>query len=626
MSPDLTSFRHRNLPFCLAQGDSKRLTRHVTPSVLAFACILLLTASLRLVWLEQNGFGTPYYAAAVRSMTMSWHNLFFAAFDPSALLAIDKPPIAFWLQVASVKLLGFDGFALHLPQAMEGIASVALLYHFVRRGFGQGAGLLAALFLAITPISVAVDRSNNTDSCLVLMQLLAAWPLILAAERASLPMLLLSAAILGIGFNVKMAAVLLVLPGFIALYVATAPIPMRRRIMHLAAAAIALTVVSMSWPLAVELTPPTARPYVDSTLGNSMLELTIGHNALDRFVRPGWLSIVRPPGPTPPSVPAGPLRLVDPLLASQIGWLAPLALTGLWFCRGWSARLLWVGWACVCAVVFSAAAGIFLPYYLAQMAPPLAVLAAIGVTSLRRSRHIAAAIVLTALWQSYILWADGRTWSFWLIGVLAAAAPIAAILLLAERFVAARIATALGVASLLAAPFIWSIGPVLARGNPTSPTARPAETPPSSIVIRSSLPIGDGLGNRTRLLTFLSKRRGAATYLVATTSILEASLVIIRTGDPVMVLGGYTGTTPVVSQADLARFIANGKVRYVLIGGAAAADPASPLDPLITWVRNNGHNIDSAFWRPPIPTGSDPVAQRRATYLTGLRLYDLAPD
>jgi 4-amino-4-deoxy-L-arabinose transferase-like glycosyltransferase len=148
----------------------------------ALLAILLLAASLRLLRLEQNGFGTPYYAAAVRSMAMNWHNLFYCAFDPVGFLAIDKPPIAFWLQAASVRLLGFDGFAVHLPQVVEGVVAIALLYHLVRRSFGVGAGLLAGFFLAITPISVAVDRSNNTDSCLVLTQLLAAWPLILAAE------------------------------------------------------------------------------------------------------------------------------------------------------------------------------------------------------------------------------------------------------------------------------------------------------------------------------------------------------------------------------------------------------------------------------------------------------------
>lgn len=601
-----------------------RMKQHRAIPALAFTCILLLAASLRLVRLEQNGFGTPYYAAAVRSMSMNWHNLFYCAFDPSGFLAIDKPPVAFWLQVASARLLGFNGFALHLPQAIEGVVAVALLYYLVRRSFGSGAGLLAALFLAITPISVAVDRSNNTDSCLVLVQILAAWPLILAAERASLPLLLLSAALLGIAFNVKMAAALLVLPGFILLYACTATAPWRRRIAHLVAAAITLTWVSLSWPMAVDLTPEASRPYIDSTDGNSMFELAIGHNAFDRFVRPDWLSIVLPRSEFPPGVPAGPLRLAAPRLASQIGWLVPLAVAGLWFCRAWPARLLWGGWACACAIVFSAAAGIILPYYLADMAPPLAILAAIGVVSLRRPWHIATVIVLSVAWQAYIEWGGGVVWRDWLIGIPVGVSLVAMVLLSIDRPAISRAALALGVVGLLVAPLAWSIGAVLARGSPISPTARLTESGVASIVSGPPPSTGDGLADRTALLAFLSKRLG--TTVLATSAISEASSIIIRTGDPVLVVGGYTGVTPVVSQKELKRRIDTGEVRFVLIGGSAAANPASPLYPLAKWVRETGREIDPALWRPAAPTGSEPVAQRRAIYLYGLSLYDFGPE
>jgi 4-amino-4-deoxy-L-arabinose transferase-like glycosyltransferase len=471
-----------------------------------------------------------------------------------------------------------------------------------------------------------VDRSNNTDSCLVLTQILAAWPLIMASKRASLPLLLLSAVLLGLSFNVKMAAAFLVLPGFIALYAFTAPIPWGRRIAHLTAAAAVLIVVSLSWTMEVDLTPPAARPYVDSTRDNSMLELVIRHNAVDRFVRPDWLRFVVPPNASPPGIPAGPLRLTAPRLASQMGWLAILALAGLWLCRAWSGRLLWGGWACACGIVFSAAGGIFLPHYLADMAPPLAVLAAIGVTSLQRRRDIAAVIVLSAAWQAYIVWGVDVGWRAWLIGVPAGAALIATLLLAVDRAAITGTAIALGVAGLLAAPLAWSIGPVLARGSPTFPKAQFSESRLASMTWRSPSLIGDGLGNRTRLLEFLLRERGATRFVLATTAISEASSVIIRTGDPVMALGGYTGTTPVISQAELARRIDAGEVRFVLIGGSAAADPASPSHPLVKWVRDTGREINPSIWRPATSTGSGPLVQRRATWLQGLSLYDLRPE
>jgi 4-amino-4-deoxy-L-arabinose transferase-like glycosyltransferase len=178
--------------------------------------------SLRLWRLDQNGFGNKYYSAGVRSMSLSWHNFFYTSFDPAGFMSIDKPP------VASAKLFGFDALSLLIPQALEGVAAVALLYHLVQRVFGAAAGLLAALFLALTPVSVAIDRSSNTDTCLALVLLLAAWALTHAVERGSLPLLALAMALVGLGFNVKMLAAFVVLPTFAVVYFVGAPLAWRR--------------------------------------------------------------------------------------------------------------------------------------------------------------------------------------------------------------------------------------------------------------------------------------------------------------------------------------------------------------------------------------------------------------
>src|SRR3982750_2942756 len=142
----------------------------ITPKRLEATClgtVLVLAALLRLWQLEANGFGTEYYAAGVRSALQGGALLFYNAFDPAGFISLDKPPVAFWIQAAFAWLLGFSGWAIHLPQALAGVASVALLYRLVRQPFGGTAGMIAALALAITPIAVAIDRSNNTDSWLV---------------------------------------------------------------------------------------------------------------------------------------------------------------------------------------------------------------------------------------------------------------------------------------------------------------------------------------------------------------------------------------------------------------------------------------------------------------------------
>src|ERR671933_2809064 len=124
---------------------------------LALAAILVLSAFLNLYNLAGEGYANDYYAAGVKNMLTSWHNFFFASFD-AGFVSVDKPPVGFWIQAASAWLFGFHGWSLLLPQALAGILSVGLLYQLVGRAFGPAAGLLAALTLALTPISVVLDR------------------------------------------------------------------------------------------------------------------------------------------------------------------------------------------------------------------------------------------------------------------------------------------------------------------------------------------------------------------------------------------------------------------------------------------------------------------------------------
>ncbi|MBV8650541.1 MAG: glycosyltransferase family 39 protein, partial [Alphaproteobacteria bacterium] len=283
--PDLSSRRSsEGETVALGEPAPGGLTRLQS---LGLAGIVLLAVLLRCWGLEHNGFGNEYYSAGVRSMLEGWHNFFFNAFDPAGFISLDKPPVAFWIQAASARILGFSGLSVLLPQAMEGVASVVLLFHLVRRRFGAPAGLLAALFLALMPVSVAVDRSTNTESCLVLVLLLSAWALSLAIERGSFGRLLLSAALLGIGFNVKMLMALVAAPWFLLLYALAAPLALRQRLAHVGAAGVVLIATSLSWSVAYDLTPAENRPYAGSSLGNSMLELALDHNGLQRFIRHG---------------------------------------------------------------------------------------------------------------------------------------------------------------------------------------------------------------------------------------------------------------------------------------------------------------------------------------------------
>src|SRR6185295_17169581 len=206
--------------------------------------------------------------------------------------------LALWIQVTSVKLLGFRPLAVLLPQVIEGVAAVAVLSHLVRRHCGPAAGLLAGLFLALTPIAVAVDRSGNTDTGLVLVVLLASWALLVAAERGHRGFLLLAMALIGLGFNVKMLAAFVVLPTFALVYWLGAAVPWRRRLVDLTLGGLLLVAVSLPWMIAYDLTPPARRPFVGSSPHNSMIDLAVGHNGIGRFVRrwPTACSRPRPSG------------------------------------------------------------------------------------------------------------------------------------------------------------------------------------------------------------------------------------------------------------------------------------------------------------------------------------------
>src|SRR6266567_5879830 len=207
-----------NMPTLLPLRNGAHIHTRQAPQLwhrIVLGAILLLSIAMNFLLLGQNGYGNLYYASGVRSMTDSWHNFFFVSFDPGGFVTIDKPALGFWLQTFSTKIFGFTPFSIFLPQAVCGVLAVLLLFYLVRRHFGVVAGLIAALVLAVTPISVVTDRNNTIDGTLALALLLAAWAVIHAAETGKLRWLLLSAVFVGLGFNIKMSEAYLVVPALV---------------------------------------------------------------------------------------------------------------------------------------------------------------------------------------------------------------------------------------------------------------------------------------------------------------------------------------------------------------------------------------------------------------------------
>ena len=142
---------------------------------------------------------------------------------------------------------------------------------------------MSALFLTVTPIVVASDRTNEVDGLLMLVILLAAWAMMKAAEGGGLKWLLWAVVLIGIGFNIKMMEAFLILPAFFLLYLLGSKIGLQKKVVHLVGATAVLAVVSMSWSVVVDSTPADQRPYVGSTNDNSMVDLAMGYNGINRL-------------------------------------------------------------------------------------------------------------------------------------------------------------------------------------------------------------------------------------------------------------------------------------------------------------------------------------------------------
>ena len=616
---------------------------------LALIGILLLTLFLHFFRLGQEGYANLYYAAAVKSQLTSWHNFFFNSFDPGGFVTVDKPPLGLWVQTASAALFGFSGFSLLLPQAAAGVLSVLLLYHLMRRTFGPAAGLVAALVLAATPISVAANRNNTMDSLLVFVLLLAAWAVIRAAETGRLRWLLLCAVLVGLGFNIKMLQAFLVLPAFYLLYLVGSPARWWKRLVHLSLATAVLLVVSLAWVVAVDLTPPDERPYVGSSTDNSMLELIIGHNGLSRLLPGGLRALDRLGGPTappagvrpgqPPRPPGGQpapgqgggtpfshetgdpglLRLFNRHLAGQISWLLPLAGLGL-LVAGWQVRLsfpltrrhqnllLWAVWLLPMLLFFSMA-NLFHRYYLEMLAPAIAALVGAGVAALWedycregwRGWLLPLALVGSALFEAVIL-SEFPDWSRWLTPLVVGMCLLAAGVLVVARLVRSSSSrawlgavTAVGLLALLVPMLVWAAIPVWYGGHSGLPYAGPdlLEDPRRG-----------AFENRgeDRLVDYLQANREGATYLAATLNAQAAAPLILATGEPVMALGGFTGGDPILNREKLADLVAGGAVRFFLV-----SPQENHQNQLTHWVTEQCVTVPPEEWGGPPAGRGEPV-------------------
>src|SRR5213076_1510507 len=265
----------------LVRGRSWALSlRAVRPELVA---LLVLAALLNLWALDQNVWANEYYSAAVRSMSSSWHNFLYDSFDPSGVMTVDKPPLGMWIQALSVRVFGYHSLSMLVPQALMGVASVGLVYDLVRRRFGRTAGFVGGLVLALTPMTVAISRHNNPDAMLILCCVAALWLVVRGLEDGRTRWLVLAGVCVGLGFEAKMGAALLIVPGLVAAWLWVAPRGRLAALRQLFAGGAAMVVVGGAWPLLMALTPAADRPWISGTSDNSIWSLITGYNGVGRL-------------------------------------------------------------------------------------------------------------------------------------------------------------------------------------------------------------------------------------------------------------------------------------------------------------------------------------------------------
>ena len=416
--------------------------RWVRPALLA---LLLATGVLYVVGLSASGWANPFYSAAAQAGSQSWEAWFYGSSDAANAITVDKPPAALWVTGLSVRVFGLSSWSILVPQALEGVAAVALLYATVRRRSTPAAGLIAGALLATTPVAVLMFRFNNPDALLVLLMIAATWAVLTSVDTGRARFLCWAGVFIGLGFLTKQLQVFLVLPGLGLAYLWAAPHGLGRRVRHLLVAGGAVVLAGGWWVAVVELVPDSWRPYVGGSQDDSFLELTFGYNGFGRLTGDETGSV----GATHGWGETGLGRMFSSEFGGNVSWLLPaaflLAIAGFVVTRRAprtdvhrAGYLAWAGWLLVTFVAFSFMSGIIHPYYTVALAPAVAALVATGAVDLWRLRSarwalpvLAVVVAVSTAWSVVLLSrsADFVPWLRWVVlvaGVLAVAGFVAA--------------------------------------------------------------------------------------------------------------------------------------------------------------------------------------------------------
>ncbi len=601
-----------------------------------WALLALITAAaavLRLLYIGKVA-PDPFYDAAVRSMSLSWHNFLFGAFEPGASVSIDKPPVDLWLQVASVKLFGFSSTTLKLPEAFAGIVSVPLLFLAVRRMWSPVAGLAAAASLAVLPVEVITSRSDTMDGVMMALIVLALLLIVRACQTGATRWLLAGAAVMGLAFDVKILETVVALPALALIALIGFPGTRSARLLRLAAAGAVYVLVALAWLLGTLAVPANDRPWAIGSTNGSAWNVVFVFNGTDRLggKSPEPQNTVYEPGhkyPVEtqsqrdhiPIVPPSPTRLfarIGPLSGERLGMelLAALLLgipalvssllrrrrldgeedkEGEALERDPRERRLRLAfaaglvlWLLTGVVLFSQMARLH-PRYVEGLVPPVAAVLGIGAAWASQPRGrlrpivLAVALVAVVIYGQHLLFGRPPEWRIALLGALVALALAALARAPALPAAVRRVLAPWGVLTMT----LWA---VLTISVGTDITAIDNHVTDAGYV--GALPVEE-----QRLLSnYLRAHQGSARYEVAAQSATQIGSLIVQDARPIVILTSYSARV-FTTVAKLKDLIAAGEVRYAFLNSPcphhlAAKNPACSAP--AQWIRAHAKDVSRA--------------------------------
>jgi 4-amino-4-deoxy-L-arabinose transferase-like glycosyltransferase len=609
---------------------------------ISFAALVAATFVLYVWGLERNGWANAYYAAAVQAGTRSWKAFFFGSLDASNFITVDKSPAFLWVMEISARLFGFNQWSVLVPQALEGVATVAIVYVAVRRWFGHTAALIAGAVVTLTPVAALMFRFNNPDALLVLLLTAGTYATLRAIEsatmRGSTLWLVLAASLVGTAFLAKMLQAFVIVPVLILVYLVAGRPRLLHRIGQLVVAAATLVVASGWWVAVVELWPSSDRPYIGGSQDNSLLSLILGYNGFGRITgneagSVGGLGAIGSRwGIT------GWNRLFLSEFGGQVSWLIPAAVillaAGLFITfrarRTDIARasyLMWGGSLLLTGAVFSFAQGIIHPYYAIALAPSIGAVVGPGAVQVWNARRtvwarlvLAGALAATVVW-AFVLLERSPDWNPWLRVAVLGSGLGTSVLIVAAPLLTDALAVgtaALALVAALAGPAAYTLDTVSTPHSGAIPSAGPAVAggdfgrggnasrfqgpagfqPPGGFAGRAPGTNAGGAGTPGNFLNagrvpsalaiFLEENARSYRWVAATINANSAASYELATGEAVMAIGGFNGSDPAPTLAQFQDYVSKGQIHY-FIGGAGGGmrGGGASSSQIESWVSQN---------------------------------------